>query len=84
LPLALRHLWATSYSAVSQRTVATLKMKANDVWKKFPRARRMDTTEPTLPEPTFFKYVADLPRRKASLIMQLRTGHVPLDAQLHR
>ena len=32
----------------------------------------------------FLKLVQELPRHKASLLFQLRSGHVPLQAHLHR
>lgn len=84
LPLILRHPLATSSSAVRQHTTTILKTKAKESWKKSTRFGRVNLIDPSLPAPSFLKLVANLPRQQASLIMQLRTGHVPLNEYLHQ
>ena len=39
---------------------------------------RMKHTDPTSPLPSYIKLMMELPRRHASLISQLRTGHFPI------
>ena len=43
----------------------------------------MRQVDPALPSSRFPKLVAPLARRNASLLIQLRTGHVPLNHHLH-
>ena len=47
--------------------------------KCYPRLRSIDTSAPS---PCFCKLTADLSRRKASLLVQLCTRHVPLNQHL--
>ena len=44
----------------------------------------MDRIDPGMPSKAFCKMAERLPRRQASLLIQLRTGHVPLQQHLHR
>ena len=43
----------------------------------------MRQVDPALPSSRFPKLVAPLARRNTSLLIQLRTGHVPLNHHLH-
>ena len=43
----------------------------------------MRQVDPALPSTRFQKLVAPLPRRNVSLLIQLRTGHAPLNHHLH-
>ena len=43
----------------------------------------MRRVDPALPSMRFQKLVAPLARRNASLLVQLRTGHAPLNHHLH-
>jgi hypothetical protein len=45
---------------------------------------KMKEIDDSMPSKRYAKLVAELPRKKASLIMQLRSGHIPLQAHLFR
>ena len=49
--------------------------------KRYPR---LGSTDASVPSPRFHKLAADLTRKKASLLVQLRMGHVPLNQHLVR
>ena len=61
-----------------------LKALAASRWTDTPRARRIKNVDDTLPSGRYAKLVKPLARRHANLLTQLRTGHVPLYAHLHR
>jgi ribonuclease HI len=73
-----------SKSATKQELQAQLKILRQLIFQASPRAERSSDLDPSLPSHKFLKLVADLPRRQASFIFQLRTGHVPLNHHLHR
>lgn len=51
---------------------------AKEEWKASPLAARMDRIDPDMPSKTYGKVAERLPRRQASILIQLRTEHVPL------
>lgn len=53
-------------------------------WKESPRASKLKRFDRAPPAKRVLKLYADLPRRDASLVTQLRTGHVGLNQYLHR
>lgn len=73
-----------SKSATKQAYNEKLKRKTQALWIKSPRYNRMNKTDPTSPSNAYIKLIANLPRRLASTLTQLRTGHAPLAKHLHR
>ena len=53
-------------------------------WKQSPRHARISKVDPSMPSNNFRKLMIEHSRAQASLIIQLRTGHVPLNVYLHR
>lgn len=85
LPAFLRTRLPISISAARQSFLATLSKKWTREWKKSPRFHKhLRFIDDSLPSKSFMKLVSPLPRNQASLLIQLRTGHAPLQAHLHR
>ncbi|KAI0055114.1 hypothetical protein BV25DRAFT_1764572, partial [Artomyces pyxidatus] len=92
LPAVIRGKLPIGRSAVKQAYLGTLKKRARNLFEdRDPRTGRVATRctnlrriDPTSPSPRFQKAIAgaQLPRRQASLLIQLRTGHVPLRRHL--
>ena len=87
--LSLPSLLATnplpvSVSASKQNYGASLHERWCEIWKCSPCHVRISKVDPSLPLNKFWKLMAECSRVQASLIIQLRTGHVPLNAYLHR
>jgi hypothetical protein len=53
-------------------------------WILSPRYTRMAQIDDKLPSGKFHKTTAGLTRAQTSLLVQLRTGHIPLNKHLHR
>jgi ribonuclease HI len=49
-----------------------------------PRAQRIGRFDRSMPSNRYRRATASMPKRLASILMQLRTNHVPLQAYLHR
>ena len=81
--LTRNHLPA-SLSKVRQALRASFQTAAKAEWNLSPRATLLTRIDTTLPSKTFLRLIAPLPRRHASLLVQLRTGHAPLNHHLHR
>lgn len=66
----------------------TLKRETTDTYQRefrqSPRFQRVSRFDPSMPSNKFRKLTAELPRRFASILTQLRTGHIPLQAYLHK
>jgi len=86
LPAALRSRYAlpASKSALKQHFYADLKTQNETSFAKSPRCEALRRIDDSVPSSTFQKLTMDIPRRNASLLVQLRTGHVPLNKYLHR
>ena len=54
------------------------------LWKESTRYERMAQLEPNYKINSFSKLMLNLHRDRASLLFQLREGHVPLNAYLHK
>jgi ribonuclease HI len=86
LPKYLRNPIADSPAAAKQAYKETLR----DIWKSrwdgplSPNNARLRTIDLSTPSNEFHKLSQTMPRRHASLLVQLRTGHIPLMAYLHR
>ena len=89
-PDALLPRWLTraplpaSLSKVRQTLNDSFKQAAKAEWEDSPRAARAARTDPDLPSKKYLALIALLPRRQASLLIQLRTEHAPLNYHLHR
>jgi ribonuclease HI len=84
LPKALQGSLPLSKSAVKQAYAERIKMRAARFWRRCPRYQRTVKIDKSLPSKKFLSLVQQLPRTKASLLLQLRTGHAPLNKHLHR
>ena len=84
LPKMLRDTLQHSKSALKQAYNEKLNRKAQKTWKKSPRYDRLNKTDPKAPSNAYIKLITNLPRRLASILTQLRTGHAPLAKHLHR
>lgn len=73
-----------SLSKVRQTLRASFQAAAHAEWAHSPRAAPLAHIDPSLPSKKFLQLIMPLPRRQASLLIQLRTGHAPLNYHLHR
>ena len=80
----LRKAIPDSKSAVRQELRRKNKARYTKNFRTLPRYHRMYKIDPTMPSPLFRKATNRLTKRHASILIQLRTGHIPLKAYLHR
>ena len=73
-----------SVSAHKQAYGASLHKRWKEIWKQSLRHARITKIYPSLPSNKFWKLMVEHSRAQASLVIQLRTGHVPLNVYLHR
>ena len=59
-------------------------MQWRTLWAGSPQRRKMAKIDAKLPSPAFLRATDDLTRVQVSVLIQLRTGHAPLNAFLHR
>ncbi|KAH7907488.1 hypothetical protein BJ138DRAFT_496541 [Hygrophoropsis aurantiaca] len=71
-----------SKSALKQQFNSTLKKEAAKVIRASPRFNQLSKIDDQMKFSSFSKLVANLPRRSASLLFQLRSNHVPLNKHL--
>ena len=84
LPAPLRRPLPRSKQAAARTINERLKERTRAVWRASPRRRRLLDIDKSLPSGKFLQLTEGLTRHKASLLMQLRSGHIPLQAHLHR
>src|SRR4051794_26017692 len=84
LPETLRDTLPHSKAAVKMTYMKTLRRRAEKHWQQSPRYPRTTKIDDTLSSKWFLGLISELPRKQASLILQLRTGHAPLNRLLHR
>jgi hypothetical protein len=72
-----------SKSAIKQAYNENLKQLAQKAWTQSPRYDRMKNLKPSAPSNKYLMLIAPLPRKAASILTQLRTGHTPLAKYLH-
>lgn len=84
LPPALRKKLPASKSSILQGAKRRRKEGWREAWNKSPRKGRMDKIDPTFPPKGFVETTDQLSRRESSLLIQMRTGHLPLNTYLHR
>jgi hypothetical protein len=84
LPHILRSSLPTSASALKQEFMQKLKIRWAGLWEASPRKLRVSQFGDAFPFSAFLNRLASLTRKQASLILQLRCGHFPLNVYLHR
>lgn len=73
-----------SSSALKQTFNRKLTAKWKEHWKKSLRYHQITKIDPTFPSKKYHRLVSGLMKAQASLITQLRIGHVQLNTFLHR
>ncbi|KAF4618845.1 hypothetical protein D9613_009693 [Agrocybe pediades] len=85
LPPLLRTSLPHSAKALKTNYHNTLKQEAEQRWNQSERKEKFDRdVDDKYPYDEFRKQQTKLNRAKASILMQVRTGHLPLNAYLHR
>src|SRR5882724_6382803 len=84
LPSGCRDEIKTSRSAARQNHFKLTKSKAANQFKKSTRFPCLHKIDPSTPSPRFQKDSGHLPQEQAAILIQLRTGHIPLRKHLHR
>ena len=75
---------SVSISATRQFLKKKIKARWQTEWSSSPRFLRMKAIDPSLPSDDFLDIASQLRRNQASLLFQLRSGHIPLNETLHR
>jgi len=84
LPPMLRRTLPASASVVKQEHLAHLKRKWKSTWHKSPRHQRFMQIDNTFPFSKFRRQQDELAQDQASLLIQVRSGHIPLNSYLYR
>jgi ribonuclease HI len=86
LPKALRRPLKCSRSAARQQQQERIKIRWGKEWATSPRYDKMKHIDLSLPSRKFIKLISNkkIHRAAASKFFQLRSGHIPLNAYLHR
>jgi ribonuclease HI len=84
IPIECRGTMPISRAAEIQRHNAELNRQARNIFAKSPRAPFAHEIDPTMPSAAFARITKDMPRRHASLLVQLRTGHIALNKYMHK
>ena len=84
LPHLLRSPLPVSASATKQHFNNKLNKMWTKIWAASPRKIRFAHTDPDFPFNNFRRKLFNLSRQQASIIMQIRTGHIPLNFYLKR
>ena len=84
LPEAIRGQLPFSWSAARQRFNEGLKKRWKELLEQSPRWQKLKRIDPTAPSNRFRKITSSLPRRHVATLIQLCTGHAPLQHHLHR
>ena len=73
-----------SISATRQHLKKAIKTQWQTEWKASKRYAALDKIDTLLPSDNFLHITNQLRRNQTSLLVQLRTGHIPLNTVLHR
>jgi hypothetical protein len=84
IPIECRGVLPISRAAEIQRHNAELNRQARATFAKSPRAPFAHEIDPTMPSAAFAKITKDMPRKQASLLIQLRTGHIALNKYMYK
>jgi hypothetical protein len=82
LPMVLRKRLPDSKSAIKQDLTKHLKIQAAATLHKSPQWAKLEGIDPSMPSARYREAVDWLPRKHAGLLIQLRTGHAPLNKHL--
>lgn len=83
LPKYCRTTLPASKSAATQSFQKALREEANKAIAESPRCRRLLEIDPDFTGKKYLENTADLPRRHATVLIQLPSGHIPLNKHLH-
>lgn len=84
LPPMLRRTLPTSKSALVQAAKSNAKEQWRIAWTGSERKLRLDEYDTEFPCKTYLRICRSLPRHQASKLIQLRTGHIPLNTYLQK
>jgi RNase H len=84
LPDSLKKRLPASIAALRAKRKKSLMQHWRKIWSKSPRFTKMSQVDPNLPNRKILKLLSPLPRRASSILVQLRTGHVSLNAFLKK
>ena len=84
LPAPLRKTLPWSKLAVQQEYHRKIKKAAMKFWSHSPRFDWMALIDPDFSHNKFAKLTHNISRNQASILFQLRSGHIPLNMYLHR
>jgi ribonuclease HI len=84
LPPFLRTGIPVSISAIKQEHHERAKATWASEWQKSPRSGRLQGMDTDFPFDAFRRCQYNLKRGQASLLIQVRSGHIPLNSYLHR
>ena len=84
LPAVIRNQIPHSKTAAKQALMKSLDIEQTETFEALRRATKMRSIDPTAPSKAFTKMTKSLPRRATALLVQLRSGHIPLSKHLHR
>ncbi|KAJ3572025.1 hypothetical protein NP233_g3370 [Leucocoprinus birnbaumii] len=84
LPAIIRNPLRSSKSALRQAKTEETKRSWKEEWQKSPRFERMNSVDPNHPYNRFREWRDDLDRNQGSILVQLRSGHLPINVYLKR
>lgn len=84
LPPILRQPLPWSVSAIKQKHMDTLNKRWRNEWKSSARYEWMKEVDPEFPYNKFRKLREQLTRAQGSLLIQIRSKHIPLNKYLHK
>ena len=84
LPPFLRNTLPVSTSATKQEFHQSLKKRWTKIWEASERSQRPVLADDTFPFNKFRRSTYQLTRNQASTIIQIRSGHFPLNGYLHK
>ena len=84
LPKFLRKPLPLSVSALRQSNMTKIKKRWERRWKSSPREDILKSIDNSAPSKKYLCLIAGLDRRQASLLFQLRSGHIGLNQHLFR
>ncbi len=84
LPKFLRRKLPASKAALKQAKTEETKIKWNMEWRKSPRFERMKRIDPNHPYNKFRKRRDNLTRNQGSILVQIRSGHIPVNTYLKK
>ena len=83
-PFLRRKPLPVSIAATRQFLKKKLKARWQTEWQSSKRYANSNAIDPSLPSNNFLHIIDQLRRNQASLLIQLRTGHIPLNTVLYR